>query len=281
MNGGGSPMQTDSEKPGPGEKRSQKGTGQSNEPGEKGQGGGSGEPLEDRAADLAEAGKTLKDILNAIAKSDEPADQEAARQIGTLLQEGKLEDTIERMQGLVGQIREKQEDAGMGAAAVADNLESAARELDSLHRQIVAPRVADLMKLEQEATELAEKLDNLETEMEITDWHRLTDELLADLEKAGLTAQEIDDLREAMKAGGWGPDAKRSRAGGWGWDFDRTRFGAPVVYTKSTRKLVEKLQSHIQELVLRDMLAAGDEAAPPEYERQIEKYYEILSAEKK
>jgi hypothetical protein len=283
-NGSGSPMEADSDTPGagqkPGEKKSPKGSGQSQEPGETGQ-GGTGEPLEDRATELAETGKTLKDILNAIARSDEPADQEAARAIGTLLQEGKLEETIERMQGLIGEIREKEDDAGMAAAAVADNLESAARELDSLHRQIVAPRVADLMKLEQEATELAEMLDNLETEREITDWHVLTDELLADLEKAGLTAQEIDELREAMQEGGWGPDAKRNRNGGWGWAFDRTRYGAPVVYTKAARKLVEKLQSHIQELVLRDMLAAGDEAAPPEYERQIEKYYELLSTEKK
>jgi hypothetical protein len=37
------------------------------------------------------------------------------------------------------------------------------------------------------------------------------------------------------------------------------------------------LQSQVYELLLGDLIAAGDEAVPPEYEKLVERYFQVLS----
>ena len=44
--------------------------------------------------------------------------------------------------------------------------------------------------------------------------------------------------------------------------------------------VVADLQAVIQELILGDLLNAANEAAPPQYERLVERYYQVLSTDK-
>jgi hypothetical protein len=231
-----------------------------------------------RADRNAEAGKTLEDILKAIARSNEPADKEAVRQITELMQQGKLGEAVKRLelQGAAlraGNVRETTAEA----REMADRFEVTAQKLEGLHRSIVAPRIAELMQTEREAAELKEKLDRLEAPGQITDWHREAEALLDELEKLGIAEESREELVDAMKEAGWSADRLR---GNWDWVLNRGYYGAPLVYHRSLRSIVADLHDVIQELILGDMRDEGDENTPPQYERLVERYYQVLSTDK-
>jgi len=264
------------------------------EPADEPQGGGSGndarednkenatdrraERLAARADRNAEAGKTLEDVLKAITRSNEPADKEAVRQVTELMQQGKVSEAVKRLElqstGLrAGNLRETTAEA----REMADRFEITAQKLEGLHRSIVAPRIAELMQTEREAAELNEKLDRLESPGQITDWHRTAEELLDALEKLGIAEEPREELVEAMKEAGWSADRLR---GNWDWVLNRGYYGAPLVYHRSLRTIVADLHDVIQELILGDMRDEGDENTPPQYERLVERYYQVLSTDK-
>jgi hypothetical protein len=56
---------------------------------------------------------------------------------------------------------------------------------------------------------------------------------------------------------------------------------APVVYCDNLTLLVADLQREAKELLLRDLMAAGQEAVPAQYEKLVERYFEVLSQEEK
>jgi hypothetical protein len=248
---------------------------------EKENGGGAGrrtEKLANRAERIAEAGKTLEDVLKAVAGSQDPADKDAARQVQELIEQGKLGETIKRLEAQAPAVRAgKVREARGEAREMADRFEATSQKLEGLHRSIVAPRIAELMELERSASELQDKLDRLETPAQITNWHRAADEVLEQLEKMGVAEEPRDELYDAMKEAGWTVD----RVGGaWNWTVVRGYYGAPLVYHRTVRTIVSDLHDVIQELILGDMRNAGDETTPPQYERLVERYYQALSSEK-
>jgi hypothetical protein len=239
---------------------------------------GKTEKLASRAGKIAEAGKTLEDILKGISRSNEPADREAVRQVQDLLQQGKLGEAVKQLESQASGVRAgRLREVGEGAREIADRFEGASQKLESLHRSIVAPRIAELMEIERQAVELQEKLDRLETQSQINGWHRGADELLDELEKQGIAEDSREKLVEAMKEAGWGPERL---AGNWDWALRNGRYGAPLAYHRTVRSVVGDLHSIIQELILGDLGNAGDENVPPQYERLVERYYQVLSTDK-
>jgi hypothetical protein len=235
------------------------------------------EKLANRADRIAEAGKTLEDVLKAIAQSNDPADKEAARQVQELMEQGKLGETVKRLEAQAPAVRAgKAREAGDEARDMADRFEVTAQKLETLHRGIVAPRIAELMELEREASDLQEKLEKLETPAQITKWHQGADELLEQLEKIGIAEEPREELYEAMKEAGWTVD----RSGRWNWALVNRYYGAPVVYHRTVKTIVADLHAVIQELILGDLRDMGDETTPPQYERLVERYYQILSTDK-
>lgn len=273
MSGAG---QNKSDKPG-----DKPGKGQSKEKSKTGSGGG-GESEEERndelaseAGRLAETGRTLEDILKSIARSTDPADEKAAKQVQQVMQEGKVTDTVRQIERQPAALKEgKRNETKADARDAADRLEVASRLLEAVHRAIVTPRIAELIELEREAVELRDKLENLETDGQITDWHMDAEQLLKDLEKFSVSEEVQEDLREAMKAAGWGEGALNRR---WGWGIEGSRYGAPVAYHRSSKRVVEELHNRIQELILGDLLSGNDEATPPQYEKLVERYIQVLS----
>ena len=59
------------------------------------------------------------------------------------------------------------------ANELARMLEVLARQLDVLHRGIVAPELAALVEFDKRITELTAKLQDLTTDADISEWHRL------------------------------------------------------------------------------------------------------------
>ncbi len=236
------------------------------------------EKLAARADRITEAGKTLEDILKAIARSNEPADKEAARAVQELLDQGKLGDAVKRLEDQgpalrAGKVRETTAEAG----EMADRFEVAAQKLEGLHRSIVAPRIAELLEIERQAVDLEEKLERLETPGQITNWHLETDELLDQLEKMGFAEEPREELLEVLADAGW----ETGQVGkSWNWTLVRDAYRAPVAYHPAIKTVVTELHSVIQELILGDLGNEGDEAVPPQYERLVERYHQVLSTDK-
>ena len=54
---------------------------------------------------------------------------------------------------------------------------------------------------------------------------------------------------------------------------------APGGYVGALTSVNLLLQSKIQDLILKDMVSARDEATPPEFKELVDRYYEVLSKE--
>ena len=151
-------------------------------------------------------------------------------------------------------------------------LEVLARQLDVLHRGIVAPELAALVEYDKRVAELTAKLKLLKTDADINVWHRLAATLIHDLEKAGVT-DGAAALTAALESAG-----RYVAAGHWNWSLDREDHRiAPAGYTIALGSVTIQLQDKIQDLILRDIASARDEATPPEFKELVERYYEVLS----
>jgi hypothetical protein len=223
----------------------------------KGGRGGWGDLTEtERLERLKEAAKTLEHWLKDASLG---AEGESAERIRELIEESESTRVVDRMQRigelfLGGQKPEARRDA----KELSRSLEMLARQLDVLYRGIIAPELAKLVDLDRRVAELMEKLKTTKTDAEIAEWHRLADALVRDLEKAGLTdsAKALADLLAA------GDDAHHTGPGG---------------YTTTLASISTFLQGKIQDLILKDMVSARDEATPPAFKELVERYYEVLS----
>jgi hypothetical protein len=223
---------------------------------------------------LVESARTLEDWLKAVSEMERSGNPEAIKQVRQIMSEGAVTVTVKRMERLGDVlIAGRWRDAKFEARDIAERFEAVAQKLDVLHRTIVAPRLEELMAAEQRAAELQGKLDRLDSEMKITEWHREADALVRDLQKVAAADQAGDALLGAMRDAGWG-----NFAGGWHWAWHDGHYGAPDIYHETLRLIVELLQDQAQELLLSDLVANRDEAVPPEYKELVERYYKVLAA---
>ena len=105
----------------------------------------------------------------------------------------------------------------------------------------------------------------MKTDAEIAEWHRLAAALVRDLEKAGLTDGR-DGAGRCVRGRRLGLGRRRSPLP------DR-----PGGYTTALASVSILLQDKIQDLILKDMVSARDEATPPEFKELVDRYYEVLS----
>ncbi len=267
-----------------------------------GEGGGDGEPQEDQkprpgagkggasekselpglggaAQRIADDAKTLADVLGAVTKAESPEEQAAAKKVEELVQKLALKALTERLANLPGQVREgKLEDAKTAAGDGAERLEAAAEQLGALRRSIVAPQVDELAKLEEQLAGLDDRLDELDTDPQVTDWHVDADALLERLDDAGVDEELRKEFVDEMRKGGWSVD----RRGVWRWTrTDRGYYVAPARYRVLISRLASSLRARMQELMLGDLTAGSDEPIPPQYQDLVDRYYQVLASERR
>ena len=134
---------------------------------------------------MEEAAKTLEHWLK---DASLRAEGDSAERIRELIEERDATQVVERMERigelyLGGQVPSARREAN----ELSKVLELLARQLEVLHRGIVAPELAAMVELDKRLAELTAKLKTIKTDAEIAEWHRLAAELVRDLEKAGLT----------------------------------------------------------------------------------------------
>jgi hypothetical protein len=237
--------------------------------------------LPGRLGQAAEAGRTLDDLLDALTR-DGTVDGELAARLAAARETADLQRLLRQIEAIQRRLRDPQ--AGnlhVDARDVAERLEVLAGALDALHDTVVSPRLAKLLELEAKVVGLRERLERLTTETEITRWHLEAQQLMESSERAEAGSAAVEALRRAMEEAGWGTD----RAD-WDWkqDFDSglglSRYNAPAQYNKNMIVLEEALQQEAKELLLRDMISSSDDAVPPNYEKLVERYFEVLNRER-
>jgi hypothetical protein len=224
---------------------------------------------------LAKTGETLKDVLQAISQSNDPADKDAVAKLEAILKETELLKAIEAMQRESDLIRSgKFDDARLASIDLADRLEITAQRLDGAYRAIVAPQAEELRKLEQALADLRDKLENLETQAQVAAWHREAQDLLDRAEKLGISDKVREDFLEQMKKAGLGVNGARNA---FNWGLVNDHYAAPGAYAVNLIRVQEEVQARIQNLLLGDISTATDDATPPKYQELVERYYQVLS----
>lgn len=280
------------EKPGQGggkesEKSDKPGQGAADDPANTEGEGGAGMTPEEAARMAeknAETGRTILDILKAAARSQDPADRETVARVESILKDQGVEETVERMAGVAGGFRDgREKEARTAAADSAERWEAAASRLETAFRELSAPKLEELLELEKELQTLQELLNELPTERDVAKWHARAENLLRKMEDLNVGGGLRDQLKELMKGAGWSEEAARfqMQPGGWALSDETRLYVAPGGYTKVVRKVTEAVQAHIQELLLGDLAGTDREGAPPEYERLIERYYQVLSKQRR
>jgi len=273
----------------------QQSAGAGNQPGKENRAQGTGErdQTREQAADdmrqrglgrtarkLAEKAKTLADVLGAASKAETPADQKSADEVARIMKALDLAGTIDRLVQLPAQVElRKLQDARASVGDGAERMESAAEQLAALHRTIVAPRIEELAKLEQKTMQLDNQLDKLETSERVTTWHVEADALLARLDDLGINKELEIEFRDEMRKAGWGGDNARN-IWNWGRGAGGT-YAAPGRYHLLVSRVAQLLRSRMQELLLGDTRATGDEPIPPQYQDLVDRYYRVLATEGK
>jgi hypothetical protein len=230
-----------------------------------------------RADQLAERGKTLQDVLNAIAQSTDSNDKEAVAKIQAITKEIDINKLVAEMGQVSNMIRSKKDDdAKLSSLDAAERLEIMAQRLDGAYRGIVAPQAEELRKLEQALADLREQMEKLETPSQVAAWHREARELLDKLDKLGVNLKAREELEIEMKKAGFGVDADRTKRD-LNWGIVNGYYATPTAYNLAIVHLQEDVQERIQTLILGDLGNVSDEATPPKYQDFVEKYYQVLS----
>jgi hypothetical protein len=196
----------------------------------------------------AENAKTLKDVLEKLAGSAAEGDAEAARKATAILKSEDLAAAITRLEKPgVGNDKGERQD-------LADRFAAVGQKLDQAYREIVAPRLEEIARLEREANDLEQRAAAAD---DAADWRRLRQQgvdFIERLEAAGLGNLASEDFRAALR-GGAGAEV----------------FGRGIADTH--KRLVAKLQ----EFVTGDRVTSGNETVPPQYKDLVERYLRALS----
>jgi hypothetical protein len=224
----------------------------------------------ERLEQLEEAGRTLEHWLkDASLRAVGPP----AERLRDVVAEADAKGVVERM----AQIRElelggRKPAAQREAQELSLALERLSRVLDVVYRGIVAPELAKLVELDHRVAELMARMKNIKTDAEIEVWHRQAAALIRELENAGfndVAGALADAIREAVLHRGNGP---------WNWGVGGDRVWlVPERYPDALLKITARLQERMQDMILKDMVSARDEATPPEFKELVQRYYEVLS----
>jgi hypothetical protein len=199
----------------------------------------------------AEQAKTVKDILEKLAGSGAEGDADAARKAAGILKGENLDNAIERLQKPgAGDDKAERKD-------LADRFAALGQKLDEAYREVVAPRLEEIARLERAANELEQKAAAADDAADVRRLRQQVAEFVERVDAAGLGQLVSNDLRKALSGSGEG-------------GVSEIRRGLALAHAKLVAKL--------QEFIASDRFTTGNEAVPPEYKDLVERYLRTLSA---
>lgn len=228
------------------------------------------EAMANQAEKLAVAGESLADILNAASKSTSKEDQKVIPKVTELMDKGGVSSTVERMQQQASGFRGgKVDDERKAAADIADKMDETARKLDTLQREIVNPKVAELMKLEADAQRLADETDDVETKRQAEQFMKGAGQFVEELKDAEVGGGAGEELKDELKGDGWDEETNTVRSSGARFDGER--------YRRTLRNIEQELRETVQQLLLAELAISNEEIPPAQYEALVMKYQRTLT----
>ena len=186
--------------------------------------------------------------------------------IRELIEESEVTRIVERTKRVgVLYLGGQKPEARRDAKELARILEVLARQLDVLHRGIVAPELAALVEFDKRLgrpdSQAQDRQDRRGPQRVEPDGHDVDPRP----GESGIDRRAAASLTAALETFVW------------------HRSGGPHEYTfinglgNALSGVTRQIQDKIQDLILKDMVSARDEATPPEFKELVERYFEVLS----
>ena len=247
------------------------------------------QPLSLRSEAYAETAQTIKDILDSITDPElgiVDSEDVMVKRLQEITAETKFPESVTRMQKVPETIDGLDwSEAGIQVDDLRDRFDIVSQRLDAIHREILAPRVEQLRKLEKRAVTTRNQLNETQflTKDQVDRWHIRAGGLLDDIATAEVAEAQVKVLRSAVEASDWKSGAVGAgtggdgKAGGAKWGSDGESFTPPSSYATSLDELVGEIQRYIRELSMINADVVNTGAIPPKYKPFVERYFEVMS----
>ena len=224
---------------------------------------------------VSERASTIKDVVFAISQLNDPDLGNLGDDLADLAREQRVEETVQRIQSTARQVQTLPVSGRNESITVledtAERMDLLAAELDRMYRGLVVPRLALLRELEQRTSAAQQSMERQESPQDAAGWTREFENLLRDLDSArggGAVREQLVTMMEERRLPG---------SDDWIKDAGTQMVLAPPELKTNVGLLLQEIQRQIHELILFDILVQRREATPPEYQKLVDRYFEVLA----
>ena len=207
---------------------------------------------------------TTREAFSRPTAADNDEASAVAAQLAEFMQESEILDTLTATESTAneladGDMQDAAQDLINQMSERAGDYSDAAERLSSLYRELLAPRIARLRELEQDASELEEQMRGMSEE-------DMRSELTADLVQLAqeLRAAGLEEIAALLESGRL-PASSGDASGG---ELDSSERVALAV---------RLLREQIQQMVLIEIAQDRDAPVPPQFREMVDRYFQVLS----
>ena len=226
---------------------------------------------------LSEEARTLEDLLRNLQEQSAGTNPGLGRTLQQATETNPPQEIVRQMRRAADSLQAgKTGEARRDADDAARKLDALARQIESARRAVVQPQLDKLLAAEKQAAEAAKALESVKSEQQKAGAEKKMTDLRDKLDALGPVGGKVSESASALG------ESLRVGAGGWRRREEpikehESEYAPPVVYVEGLNRVIQALQTKIQEVVLRDALLDRDEPVPTQYKSLVEEYYRLLS----
>jgi hypothetical protein len=233
----------------------------------------SGPQTAERQRGLAEEARTLGDFLQQFQQAARDVDAklaEALREAREANPPAELATQMEHAAEALQAARPQHAQRAIGETA--QRLDALAQQLDAARRGFVQPHLEQLLAAEKQAAELQQDLEKRSGRPTRSEIERRTDKLEKTLDALGQRDETLGAaatrFSDTVHRRGRSP-REPTLASGY--------YEPDELARSAVQRAIRDLQVRIQEIILKDAFLDQDEPVPPQFQKQVETYYRVLS----
>lgn len=244
------------------------------------EGGTPGKQPGHQASELAEDARTLGELLRRLATDAQGENRQVGDAVTRAAKANSPDDLAERLDQAAEQYSGQQPRQAAESAQDAANIaKGLASDLDRAYRNLVQSNLEELLALEREAAKAQQALSSVrkpsqqgEVEQQLGELAGQAQSLTNASPKVQQAAASLADAL-ATRGPGWSnPDAPNSDQ-----QLPPGVYYPPRHWAQSLQKMLQELQSDIQQQILEQALVDRNGPVPSAYKELVEEYYRVLS----